>query len=181
MRTKIFSSGYVASLGEIVFCGVMFFCLVFASVYMFCQVREIPPLPKNLILESAYIYRSASQSRNETYLYLRVGLGDEAYNYTVVARSSDVQHLDLSKSRKLWVAIDLERRDRFVWWVYDFDANLIISRKDIVGWVKYGNSGSYLVAIWWSGSSLYVLLVIFRNGVWSRVVAKRKTYENREG
>jgi hypothetical protein len=180
MRTKIFPPGYVASLGEVVFCVVMFFCLVLASVYMLRQVRDVPPLPKNLVLESAYIYRGVSQSRNESYLYLTVGLGDDAYNYTIVARSSDIRYLDLNKSRKLWVAIDSERRDPFVWWVYDFDTSVIISRKDIVGWARYSNGGSYLVAIWWAVSSLYFVLIIFRNGVWSRVVAKRKAYENRE-
>jgi len=171
--------GYVAGVGEIVFCVIVFFFLVFASTYMLGDVKEIPSLPENLVMESAYIYRDVSQSKNDSYLYLKVGLGDDAYNYTIVARSSDLRHLDLRKSRKLWVAVDSDRSKRFVWWVYDFDNKFIISRKEILGWVRRYNSGNYFVAILGAVSSLYLLLIIVRNGVWNRVVAKRKAHESR--
>jgi len=172
-------SGYVAGVGEIIFCVIMFLFLVFASAYMVGDVKEIPPLPERLVMESAYIYRDVSQSKADSYLYLRVGLGDDAYNYTIVARSSDVLNLDLRKSRKLWVAVDSDRSKRFVWWVYDFDTKLIISREQILDWISYYNNGSYLMAIWGAVSSLYLLLIIVRNGIWNRVVAKRKAHESR--
>ncbi len=171
--------GYVAGAGEIVFCVIVFSFLVFASTYMLGRVKEIPPLPERLVMESAYIYRDVSQSKADSYLYLRVGLGDDAYKYTIVARSSDVLHLDLRKSRRLWVAVDPDRSKRFVWWIYDFDTNLIIGRKEILEWINYYNNGNYLMAILGAVSSLYLLLIIVRNGVWSRVVAKRKAHESR--
>jgi hypothetical protein len=146
---------------------------------MLGDVKEIPSLPESLVMESAYIYRDVSQSKNDSYLYLKVGLGDDAYNYTIVARSSDLRHLDLRKSRKLWVAVDSDRSKRFVWWVYDFDNKFIISRKEILGWVRRYNSGNYFVAILGAVSSLYLLLIIVRNGVLNRVVAKRKAHESR--
>ncbi|MDF9776855.1 hypothetical protein [Pseudomonas baetica] len=173
--------GYVAGVGEIVFCVAVFFFLVFASAYMLGDVKEIPSLPGRLVMENAYIYRDVSQSKNDSYLYLylKVGLDDDAYYYTIVARSSDLRHLDLRKSRKLWVAVDSDRSKRFVWWVYDFDNKLIISRKEILDWIKYYNGGNYFVAILGAVSSLYLLLIIVRNGVWNRVVAKRKAHESR--
>lgn len=171
--------GYVAGAGEIVFCVIVFSFLVFASAYMLGDVKEIPPLPERLVMESAYIYRDVSQSKADSYLYLRVGLGDDAYKYTIVARSSDVLHLDLRKSRRLWVAVDPDRSKRFVWWIYDFDNNLIISRKEILDWIRRYNSRNYFVAILGAVSSLYLLLIIVRNGVWNRVVAKRKAHESR--
>jgi hypothetical protein len=171
--------GYIAGVGEIIFCVIIFLFLVFVSAYMVGDVKKIPPLPERLVMESAYIYRDVSQSRTDSYLYLRVGLGDDAYNYTIVARSSDVSHLDLRKSRRLWVAVDLDRSQRFVWWIYDFDSELIVSRKEILDWVGRYNSRSYFVAILGAVSSLCLLLMIVRNGVWNRVVAKRKAHESR--
>lgn len=146
---------------------------------MLGDVKEIPSSPESLVMENAYIYRDVSQSRNDSYLYLKVGLGDDAYNYTIVARSSDIRHLDLRKSRKLWVAVDSDRSKQFVWWIYDFDNKFIISRKEILGWMGRYNSRNYFVAILGVVSSLYLLLIIVRNGVWNRVVAKRKAHESR--
>lgn len=170
--------GYVAGVGEIAFCVTVFFFLVFASAYMLGDVKEIPSLPERLVMENAYIYRDVSQSKNDSYLYLKVGLDDDAYNFTIVARSSDLRHLDLRKSRKLWVAVDSDRSKQFVWWIYDFDNKLIVSRKEILDWMRYYNSRNYFVAILGAVSSLYLLLIIVRNGVWNRVVAKRKAHES---
>ncbi|MNG33191.1 hypothetical protein D3C84_1193880 [compost metagenome] len=72
--------GYIAGVGEIIFCLIIFLFLVFVSAYMVGDVKKIPPLPERLVMESAYIYRDVSQSRTDSYLYLRVGLGDDAYN-----------------------------------------------------------------------------------------------------
>ena len=170
--------GYVASVGEVVFCVIVFFFLVFASAYMLVDVKEIPSSPENLVVENAYIYRDVSHSKSDSYLYLKVGLGDEAYNYTIVARSSDVRHLDLRKSRKLWVAVDSDRSKQFVWWVYDFDNKFVISREEILDWVRRYNNGNYLMVVLGVVSSLYLLLVIVRNGFWNRVVVKRKMHES---
>jgi len=170
--------GYVAGVGEVVFCVIVFFFLVFASAYMLGDVKEIPSLPERLVVESAYIYRDVSQSKSDSYLYLKVGLDDDAYNYTIVARSSDLRYLDLRKSKKLWVAVDSDRSKRFIWWVYDFDNKLIVSRKEILDWIRRYNSRNYFVVILGAVSSLYLLLIIVRNGVWNRVVAKRKAHES---
>ena len=170
---------YIAGVGEVVLLLFLFVGLVVASIFMYGEIQEIPPLPERLVMEKAYLYRDVSQSRATSSLYLRVGLGEDAYNYIIKAYTSDIQHLELSKAQKLWVAVDSDRTKRFVWWVYDADTNLLISRKDILLWIRSNNIGCYFVLVGWSIILSYLLLVIVRNGIWNRVVAKRRAYENR--
>ena len=169
---------YIAGVGEVVFLLFLFVGLVVASIFMYGEIQEIPPLPERLVMEKAYLYRDVSQSRATSSLYLRVGLGEDAYNYIIEASASDIQHLNLRKGKKLWVAVDSDRTKRFVWWVYDVDTNLLISRKDILLWIRSNNIGCYFVLIGWSVILFYLLLIIVRNGIWNRVVAKRRAYEN---
>jgi hypothetical protein len=169
---------YIAGVGEVVFLLFLFVGLVVASIFMYGEIQEIPPLPERLVMEKAYLYRDVSQSRATSSLYLRVGLGEDAYNYIIEASASDIQHLNLRKGKKLWVAVDSDRTKRFVWWVYDVDTNLLISRKDILLWIRSNNIGCYFVLIGWSIILSYLLLIIIRNGIWNRVVAKRRAYEN---
>ncbi|WP_448645813.1 hypothetical protein [Pseudomonas mohnii] len=171
---------YIAGVGEIVFLVFLFVGFVVASVPMYGKVREIPPLPERLVMESAYLYRDVFQSRATSSLYLRVGLDEDAYNYIIEASASDIQHLNLRKGKKLWVAVDSDRTKRFVWWVYDVDTNLLIGRKDILLWVRSNNIGCYFVLAGWSIILSYLLFVIARNGIWNRVAAKRRTHETRE-
>ncbi|MHA6128543.1 hypothetical protein ACX3YD_20570 [Pseudomonas fluorescens group sp. PF-1] len=170
---------YIAGVGEVVLLLFLFVGLVVASIFMYGGIQEIPPLPERLVMENAYLYRDVSQSRATSSLYLRVGLDEDAYNYIIEASASDIQHLNLRKGQKLWVAVDSDRTKRFVWWVYDVDTNLLISRKDILLWIRSNNIGCYFVLVGWSIILSYLLLVIVRNGIWNRVVAKRRAYENR--
>lgn len=55
----------------------------------------------------------------------------------------------------------------------------MISRKDILQWARFDNIKNYLTIVTSSVLSLYLLLLIFRNGFWNRFVAKRKACENR--
>ncbi len=170
---------YIAGVGEVVLLLFLFVGLVVASIFMYGEIQEIPPLPERLVMENAYLYRDVSQSRATSSLYLRVGLDEDAYNHIIEASASDIQPLNLRKGQKLWVAVDSDRTKRFVWWVYDVDTNLLISRKDILLWIRSNNIGCYFVLVGWSIILSYLLLVIVRNGVWNRVVAKRRAYENR--
>jgi hypothetical protein len=170
--------GYIAGVGEVVLLLFLFVGLVVASIFMYGEIQEIPPLPERLVMEKAYLYRDVSQSRTTSSLYLRVGLGEDAYNYIIEASASDIQHLNLRKGKKLWVAVDSDRTKRFVWWIYDVDTNLLISRKDILLWIRSNNIGCYFVLIGWSIILSYLLFIIVRNGIWNRVVAKRRAYEN---
>lgn len=158
-----------------------YFCLlVWLSLLFLCmgKYRRFLPCRNGWLWKKAYLYRDVSQSRATSSLYLRVGLGEDAYNYIIEASASDIQHLNLRKGKKFWVAVDSDRTKRFVWWVYDVDTNLLISRKDILLWIRSNNIGCYFVLIGWSIILSYLLLIIIRNGIWNRVVAKRRAYEN---
>lgn len=183
MRAKktYIPSGYVAGVGEVVLCVILLFCLLFALFFMYGGIKKIPRLPERLVMEEAYIFREVSHEKGSSYLYLRVGVGDGAYKYVIEAHSSDIRHLDLSKSRRLWVAVDSDRSKKFVWSVCDADSRLMISRTDILYWAKYRNVGIYLAMFGLFVAFLWLLVFIFWNGVWNRRLAKRKAYENREG
>lgn len=180
MRIKnlFMSSRYVASGIEIVLCSIMFLCLVFASVVSFSKIKEIPVFPGRLVLENACIFKEVSQSGSTSYLYLRVGLEDNTYDYVIEAFSHDIRHLDLSKSRELLVAVGSEREKQFVWGVYDSGGMLLIGRKDILEWARHYNFGLYFLVLTWSVVSLYFLLIIVWHGVWNRIVAKRTAQKN---
>ena len=70
---------YIVGVGEVVFLLFLFVGLVVASIFMYGEIQEIPPLPERLVMEKAYLYRDVSQSRATSFLYLRVGLNDDAY------------------------------------------------------------------------------------------------------
>jgi len=170
----------IASFGEIVLCVILLFCLLLALFFLSGGIKKIPPLPEQFVMERACIFRGVSHEKGSSYLYLRVGVGDESYKYVVEAHSGDVRHLDLSKSRKLWVAVNSDRSKKFVWSIYDAGGGLLISRSDILYWAKYQNVGVYLVMFGWSIASLWLLVFVIRDGVWNRCVTKRKEYEGRE-
>lgn len=172
--------GYVASNFEIAFTLIVFLSIVFASFWLLSTLKDIPLLPDSVILESAYIYKGVSEaSKTTSNLYLRVGSGDDAYNYILEVPTTGVRHLDLNKSRTLLVAVDLNKNGRFIWGVYDSDRRLMISGKDILQWTKSDNNSIYLIVLSWAILSLYLLLIIVRNGIWNRVLAKRKAHANR--
>lgn len=177
---KIFPSArYVASGFEIVLCLIMFLSLVVASVVLFGKIKEVPAFPRDLIFENAFIYKEVSQSRSTSYLYLRVGLEEGAYDYAIEAFSQDVRGLDLKRSKKLLVAVDSDRNKRFVWGVHDEGGALLISSQKILEWEKHYRFGLCFLIFAWSAVSLYFLLVIVRHGIWSRIAEKRVVHENR--
>lgn len=95
---------------------IVFLLFSIFSFYIFNKIIDISLVPRRIVLEDAFIYRSLSEaSRTRSYLYLRVGLGDYVYDHVMQVSSRDIRHLDLSESRKLWVAVDSGRNNRFVW------------------------------------------------------------------
>ncbi|MFL1528302.1 hypothetical protein [Pseudomonas sp. O230] len=182
MRNKILSipDGHVLSTFEIVFLIIILFYFSVISFHYFGRIVEIPLVPKKVVLKSAFVYRSISEvSKTTSNLYLRIGPDDEAYEYVIEASTRAVKHLDFSKSRKLWVAVEPDRSKRFIWGVYDDELGLLISRKDILEWAQYSNSVNYFLIVTLGIGFLYLLFVLFKNGVWNRLLAKRIARENR--
>ncbi|MBV6827263.1 hypothetical protein [Pseudomonas sp. PD9R] len=173
--------GYVLTTLEIIFLIIISLCLVGGSFYHFYKLVEIPLAPKKVVLESAFVNRNVSGgSKTTSNLYLTVGPGNERYDYVIEASTRDIEHLGFNKSRKLWVAVEQDRRKRFVWGVYDNELTLLIDRQDILQWAKYSNFKNYFIIFSWGFSSLYLLFLLINNGVWNRVLAKRIAHEYRE-
>ena len=174
--------GYVLNVFEAVFFMIIIVFFSVISFWCFEKIVKIPSTPKKVVLESAVIHKGLWEaSKTTSYLYLRVGQGDDEYDYVIEASSRDVQYLDLSRSRKLWVAVEPDRSKRFVWGVYNSELELLISRQDILMWALQNNISNYFIIFTWSIGSLYLLFLIFRNGIWNRFLAKRIARENRAG
>jgi hypothetical protein len=45
--------GYIAGVGEVVFLLFLFVGLVVASIFMYGEIQEIPPLPERLVMEKS--------------------------------------------------------------------------------------------------------------------------------
>ncbi|MVV49169.1 hypothetical protein EJA72_13115 [Pseudomonas sp. PB120] len=183
MRYKALSipDGYVLTIFEVVFLVTILMFVFGGALYHFYRVVEIPPTPRKVVLESAFVYRGVSEvSRTTSNLYFRIGSDDKAYDYVMEASSRDIKYLAFSKSKKLWVALESDRNKQFVWGVYDDELVLLISRKNILQWARYKNSVNYFMFFAWGFGSLYLLFVLINNGVWNRFLAKRIAHENRE-
>jgi hypothetical protein len=165
---------------EIVFFIVVIMYFSVVSFWCFEEIVEIPSAPEKVVLENAVIHKGLSEaSRTTSYLYLRVGKGNDTYDHVIEVSSRDIQHLDFSKSRELWVAVESDRSTQFVWGVYDDRLGVLISRQDILGWALQNNISNYFIVFTWSVGSIYLLFLLFRNGVWNRFVAKKIARKNR--
>ncbi|WP_433767586.1 hypothetical protein [Pseudomonas putida] len=172
----------MAGTSETAFCLIIFLLFSFSVFYFFSKVVEVPLVPRKLVLEDAYIYRGLSDaSKTTSYLHLRVGRDDGAYNYIIEASNRDLRHLDLSKSRKLLVAVDSSRNTQFIWGVYDEGGVVMINRENILQWVKLNNTANYFMLFTFLLLSIYLLMLIVRNGIWNRLFAKRIAHEDRAG
>ena len=171
--------GYVLSVFEIIFSIIIFIFLFVVSMHHFGRLVEIPSAPRKVVLKSAFIYRNISTiSKTTSNLYLRVGQGDETYDYIIEASTREVQHLDLRKPRKLWVAVEPDSSKKFVWGVYDDELGLIISRAKIQQWSRQNNFSNYAVIVTWGVLSVFMLYLLIKYGVWNRFLAKRNAREN---
>lgn len=182
MRYKalLIPDGYVLTAFEVVFLVTILMCLCGGSVYHLYKVIEIPPAPRKVVMESAFLYKNVlGSSKNTSSLYLRVGSDHDAYNYVIEASTRDIKHLAFSKSRKLWVAVESGRSKRFVWSVYDNELALLVSQQDVMRWARSNNIKNYLIVFILYASSLCLLFWLLRNGIFNRFLAKRIARENR--
>jgi len=182
VRNKFFPvpAGYVSSVFEIVFCAIVLLLYFAFFLYIYSKLIDVPPVPDKLVMKEAFVYRDLSQaSKTTSFLYLRVGVDEAAYKYIIEASSRDVVCANFGESRKLWVAVDSDRTKKFVWGVYDYNYDLLISRQDILRWASSVNIGNYFILSLMFISSLYFIYIIFWTGVWNRFSAKRMACENK--
>ena len=182
MRVKMrdIPAGYLSGFFESVFLIVLMIGFSFFAFFHLDKVMKIPSPPKKTILEKAFIYRDVSMvSKTTSKLFLTVGTGGHAYDYVIEASTRDIQFLDFNKSRMLWVAVEADRRRRFVWAIYDDGLGLLISRQEILAWMQYRNTVNYSVVAVSGVGTLCLFYLVFRYGFWNRLLAKRMARENR--
>lgn len=173
--------GYVATRCELVF--IFLGCLVMFGVglMMWDTLVDIPPVPKKLVLRSAYVTHSLGGSKSSAYLYFNVEQGEGGYKYMIEFPSRESGLLDIYKHKKLWVAADSDGRSEFVWAVYDDEFRLMMSRQQIEQWVRVNNVRGYIMVACSCLTISYFIFLIVRSGVYNRYCNKKVVSENREG
>ena len=173
--------GYVATPMELVV--VVFFCLLMfgVGVMMWNERVEVPAVPKSMVLRSAYVTHAVGRSKLSVYLYFNVGRGESDYKYRIEFPSYEDGLLDVRKHKKLWVAVDADSDNTFVWAVYDEEFLLMMSRQQIARWARGNNIISYIMVAYSSLAVGYFVFYIIRCGVFNRYCQRKVCSEDREG
>ncbi|KMM83718.1 hypothetical protein, partial [Pseudomonas psychrophila] len=165
--------GYVAGVGELI---VLFACiLVMAGLgsMMWASLVEIPSVPKGLVFRSAYVTHALGVSKSTSQMYIKVARQGGEYDHSFDIPNREARLLGIHKFKRLWVAIDADRDNQFVWAVYDERFQLMMSRRQIVGWAEQGNDVALLMVFC---SCLIVVYGVFNMGVcgvWNRYYYKK--------
>jgi len=165
--------GYVAGVGELI---VLFACiLVMAGLgsMMWDSLVDIPSVPKRLVLRNAYVTHSLGVSKSTSQMHIKVARQGGGYDHSFDIPNGEARLLGVHKFKKLWVAIDADSDNKFVWAVYDDRFQLMMSRQQIVDWAEQGNDVAFLMVFC---SCLIVVYGIFNMGlcgVWNRFYYKK--------
>ncbi|KMN14995.1 hypothetical protein TU86_06805 [Pseudomonas weihenstephanensis] len=172
--------GYVATRMDLVV--MVFYCLLmFGLGLMMWEARvEVPPVPKEVVLRSAYVTQPLSRSKSSVYLYFNVERGEGDYKYSIEFPSYESNSLNVRKHGKLWVAVDANSDNEFVWAVYDDEFRLMMSRQQIAQWAKDNNFRSYLMIACFYLAVGYFVFYIIRYGVFNRYCQRKVFSEDRE-
>ena len=88
--------------------------------------------------------------------------------------------MDVRKHKKLWVAVDADSDNTFVWAVYDEEFLLMMSRQQIARWTRDNNVVSYIMVAYSSLAVGYFVFYIIRCGVFNRYCQRKVCSEDRE-
>jgi len=172
--------GYVATRMDLV--AMVFGCLLMFGIgFMMWNERvEVPPVPKKMVLRSAYVTQPLSGSKSSAYLYFNVERGESYYKYRIDFPSYEAELLDVRKHKKLWVAVDAGSDNEFVWAVYDDELLLMMSRQQITQWARVNNFRSYIMVAY-SGLAIgYFVFFILRYGIFNRSCHRKVFNDDRE-
>lgn len=159
---------YVATRVDLVVMVIGCLLMFVFGLIMWNALVEVPPVPKKLVLRSAYVTHPLDWSKSSAYLYFNVERGEGDYKYRVVFLNNEARLLDVYKDKKLWVAVDASSDNRFVWAVYDDELRLMMSRQQIELWLRHKNGGSYLAIILSCLALGYYGFVMVRCGIWNK-------------
>lgn len=138
---------YVATRVDLVVmvCGCLL--MLGLGLMMWNALVEVPAVPEKLVLRSAYVTHPLDWSKSSAYLYFNVERDEGDYKYRVVFFNNEARLLEIHKNKKLWVAVDANSDNQFVWAVYDGDLRLMMGRQQIQRWLRHKNGGSYLAIV----------------------------------
>ena len=172
--------GYVATRCELVFMFLGCLLMFWLGFRMWNALVELPPVPEKLVLRSAYVTRPLSLSKAKASLHFNVVRDNGEYSYKIEFFHAETGELNIHKFKKLWVAVDSDSDNQFVWAVYDDEFRLQMSRQQIEGWSKYSNGGGYLMIVYACLATGYFVFFMIRCGIHNRYCYKGLFNEDRE-
>ena len=158
---------------------VFFFIgLALAGVVIFTWngIVDVPSAPKHLVLRSAQVTHPLSISKGQVYLYLRVGSEDGGYKHRLEMVHNNAMRLNVCKGDSIWVALDADSSNPFVWGIYDDELKLLVSRQQIEWGQRYINGGYYFIVFWFGLSAIGCLYFLVRE-VWNEYFFRKDIWK----
>ena len=156
---------YVSKPAELIVFFLMGLALAGVAIFTWNAIVDIPPVPKRLVLRSAQVTQPLYISRGQVDLYLRVSSDDGDYKHRLEMVHKNVMHSNVRKGDSIWVALDAESSNPFVWGIYDDGLKLLVSRQQIEWGQRYINGGYYFMAFWFGLCVIGCLYFLVRE-VW---------------
>lgn len=160
-------AGYVSKPAERVVMFLLGVALIGVVVFAWSSIVDIPPAPKYLVLRSAQVTRPLYVSRAQVGLYFKVDSDEGGYPYRLEMVHENAADLKVRKGENIWVALDADSNNPFVWGVYDDKFKLLVGRQQIEWGRRYINSGHYFMAICLGLVAMWCLYFLVRE-VWNR-------------
>ncbi len=174
------SPDYVATPMDLVV--MVFGCLLMfgLGLMMWNELVEVPPVPKKMVLLSAYVTQPLTGSKSSAYLYFDVERVESDYKYSIEFPSREARLLGVRKHKKLWVAVDADTDNKFVWAVYDDEFRLMMSRQQIAQWAKGNNARGYIMMVYFCLAISYFVFYIIKYGIYNRSCQRKGFNDDRE-
>lgn len=165
--------GYVSKPAELVAFFLLCLALMGVVIFTWSRIVDIPPVPKRLALRSAQVTHPLVVSRGQVDLYFNVNSDEGVYKYRLEMMHRDAERMDVRKGGEIWVALDADSNNPFVWGVYDEEFKLLVGRQQIEWGRRYINRG-YHVAVIGFGLSVMCCLYFLVREVWNGFFYRRE-------
>lgn len=140
-------AGYVSKPAELVVFFLLGVMLTGVVVFAWNGIVDVPPVPKRLVLISAQVTHPLYISRGQVDLYFDVSSDEGGYKYRLEMAHKNAACLNVLKGEDIWVALDADSNNPFVWGVYDDEFKLLVGRQQIEWGRRYINGGHYFMVI----------------------------------
>ncbi|WP_019410198.1 hypothetical protein [Pseudomonas psychrophila] len=160
-------AAYVSKPAELIVFFLMGLALAGVVVFTWNGIVDVPPVPKRLVLRSAQVTHPLYVSRGQVDLYLCVSSDGGCYKHRLEMVHKNVARLNLRKGENIWVSLDSDSSNSFVWGIYDDELKLLVGRQQIEWGQRYINGGNYFMAFWFGLCVIGCLYFLVRE-VWNR-------------